>query len=255
MSEAILATKLFIPQPQPNIVSRPRLIESLNEALHRKLTLISAPAGFGKTTLVSEWGARHKHPVAWLSLDEGEHDQTSFLTYLIASLQTITPEIAAGVLAALQSRRPPPIESALTALLNAITDASSDFVLVLDDYHLIDSRAVDDALTYLLNHLPPTMHLIIATRQDPSLALSRLRAQGQLTELRAEDLRFTPSEAIEFLNEAMGLNLTAGDIADLESRTEGWIAGLQLAALSMHGRDDARTFIRDFAGDDRYILD
>ena len=255
MSTPILATKLYIPPPRPKVVLRPRLIERLNEGLHRKLTLISAPAGFGKTTLVSEWVAGCERPVAWLSLDEGDNDPTRFLTYLVAALQTIAPNIGEGVLGVLQSPQPPPTESILTALLNEITTIPDNFVLVLDDYHVIDAKPVDHALTFLLEHLPPQMHLVIATREDPQLPLARLRARGQLTELRAADLRFTPSEAAEFLNQVMGLNLSAEDIAALETRTEGWIAGLQLAALSMQGHQDATSFIQSFTGSHHFVLD
>ena len=257
MSAPILATKLYIPPPRPKVVLRPRLIERLNEGLSasRKLTLISAPAGFGKTTLVSEWVAGCERPVAWLSLDEGDNDPTRFLTYLVAALQTIAANIGAGALAVLQSPQPPPIESILTALLNEITAIPDNFVLVLDDYHLIDSKPVDEALTFLLEHLPPQMHLVITTREDPHLPLARLRARGQLTELRAADLRFTPSEAAEFLNQMMGLNLSAEDVAALEARTEGWIAGLQLAALSMQGHQDATSFIQSFTGSHHFVLD
>ena len=242
MPTPILATKLYIPPPRPKVVLRPRLIERLNEGLSsgRKLTLISASAGFGKTTLVSEWVAGCERPVAWLSLDEGDNDPTRFLTYLVAALQTIAANIGEGVLGVLQSPQPPPIESILTALLNEITTIPDNFILVLDDYHVIDSKPVDNALTFLLEHLPPQMHLVITTREDPHLPLARLRARGQLTELRAADLRFTPAEAAEFLNQVMGLNLSAEDIAALETRTEGWIAGLQLAALSMQGRSGRR---------------
>ncbi len=257
MPAPILATKLYIPPPRPKVVLRPRLIERLNEGLSAscKLTLISAPAGFGKTTLVSEWVAGCERPVAWLSLDEGDNDPTRFLTYLIAALQTIAANIGEGVLGVLQSPQPPPIESILTALLNEITTIPDNFILVLDDYHVIDSKPVDEALTFLLEHLPPQMHLVIATREDPHLPLARLRARGQLTELRAADLRFTPAEAAEFLNQVMGLNLSAEDIAALETRTEGWIAGLQLAALSMQGHQDAASFIQSFTGSHHFVLD
>ena len=257
MSLPILATKLYIPPPRPKVVLRPRLIERLNEGLTsgRKLTLISAPAGFGKTTLVSEWVAGCERPVAWLSLDEGDNDPARFLTYLVAALQTIAPNIGEGVLAVLQSPQPPPTESILTTLLNEITAIPDHFILVLDDYHVIDSKPVDHALTFLLEHLPPQMHLVITTREDPPLPLARLRARGQLTELRAADLRFTPAEAADFLNQVMGLNLSAEDIAALETRTEGWIAGLQLAALSMQGRSDTASFIQAFTGSHRFVLD
>src|SRR5687768_15809605 len=265
MSTPILATKLYKPPPRPKVVHRPRLIERLNEGLHRKLTLIAAPAGFGKTTLVSEWVAGCDRSVAWLSLDEADSNPTSFLTYLVAALRTIAPTSGEGVLGVLQSPSPapPPTESILTALLNEITSIPENFVLVLDDYHVIDakprvpgaSQGVDEALTFLIEHLPPQLHLVIATREDPRLPLARLRTRDQLTELRAADLRFNAGEATAFLNPAMGLDLSAADIAALEARTEGWIAGLQLAALSMRGRDDVHGFIQTFAGDDRYIVD
>src|SRR5918998_1460942 len=255
MSTPVLATKLYAPLSQPGVVPRPRLTEWLNEGLHRKLTLISAPAGSGKTTLVGEWVAGVERPAAWLSLDEGDNDPTRFLTYLVAALQTVAPDIGESVLGVLGSPQPPPTESLLTALLNETTTVPDDFVLVLDDYHFVDARAIDDALVFLLEHLPPRMHLVIATREDPHLPLARLRARGQLTELRASDLRFTLSEAAEFLNSVMGLGLSAEDIAALESRTEGWIAGLQLAALSMRGREDVAGFIRAFTGSHRFVLD
>src|SRR5450755_2046317 len=255
MSTPILVTKLFIPPLRPHVVSRPRLLERLNEGLHRNLTLIAAPAGFGKTTLVSAWVEGIERPTAWLSLDEGENDPAQFLAYLVAALQPIAANIGEGVLDMLQSSLPLPTEAILTALLNEITTLPDNFVLVLDDYHVIDAKPVDIALTYLVEHLPPQMHLVIATREDPQLPLARLRARSHLTELRAADLRFTASEASAFLNQVMGLSLSAEDIATLEDRTEGWIAGLQLAALSMQGHQDVPGFIRAFAGDHRYIVD
>jgi len=269
MSTPTLATKLYIPLPRPKVVLRPHLIERLNEGLHqnqgfgRKLTLISAPAGFGKTTLVSEWVAGCGRPIAWLSLDDGDNDPTRFLTYLVAALQTLAlskveglaPSVGAGVLAALQSPQPPPSEALLTALINEIATIRESFVLVLDDYHLIEAKPVDDALAFLVEHLPPQMHLVIATREDPQLPLARLRARGQLTELRAADLRFTPAEAADFLSQVMGLSLTAENIAALETRTEGWIAGLQLAAISMRGHQDVTSFIKSFTGSHHFVLD
>src|SRR5438270_4735649 len=251
----ILATKLYLPRLRPNVVSRPRLLERLNEGLHRNLSFISAPAGFGKATLVSAWVASCDRQVAWLSLDEGDSDPTRFLTYLVAALRTIAPTLGQGVLGALQSPQPPPPEAMLTALLNDLTTISDDFVLVLDDYHVLDAKAVDHALTYLVEHLPPQMHLVIATREDPQLPLARLRARGHLTELRATDLRFTPSEAAGFLNQGMGLNLSAEDIARLSTRTEGWIAGLQSAAISMQGHQDSTSFITSFTGSHHFVLD
>jgi LuxR family transcriptional regulator, maltose regulon positive regulatory protein len=282
VSTPILATKLFIPPPKPGIVPRPQLVERLNEgvARDRKLTLISAPAGFGKTTLVSEWiedcgskiadfklntsglipstnqKSEIKNPqFCWLSLDDGDNDLTRFLTYLVAALQTLAPNIGMGVLAVLQSPQPPSAESILTTLLNEITIVPDHFILVLDDYHILDSNPVDKALTFLLEHLPPQMHLVIASREDPHLPLARLRARGQLTELRLADLRFTPAEAADFLNQVMGLNLSAENISTLETRTEGWIAGLQLAALSMQGHHNASSFIKSFTGSHHFVLD
>ncbi|HEY3368219.1 MAG TPA: LuxR C-terminal-related transcriptional regulator [Symbiobacteriaceae bacterium] len=252
---SILATKLYIPPPRPKLVHRPRLIERLNEGLHRKLTLISAPAGFGKTTLVSEWVAGCRRPAAWLSMDEGDNDPVRFLAYLVAALQTIAANIGGGVLGVLQSSQPPPIESILTALINEITTVPDDFTLILDDYHTIDAKPVDDVLTFLLEHLPPQMHLVIATREDPHLPLARLRVRSQLTELRATDLRFTPTEAAGFLNQVMGLDLSAKDIAALETRTEGWIASLQLAAISMQGHKDSTSFIQSFNGSHHFVMD
>lgn len=255
----ILATKLYIPPPRAKIVLRHNLIERLNEGLSSsrtpRVTLISASAGFGKTTLASEWVASCGSPAAWLSLDEGDNDPVRFISYLIAALQTVKSGIGEDLLAALQSPQPPQIEAILTALLNEIAIIPDNFILILDDYHAIDSQPVDQCLTFLVEYLPPQMHLVIATREDPQLPLSRLRVRGQLTELRAADLRFTPSEATEFLNQMMGLNLSDEDVATLEARTEGWIAGLQLAALSMQGQSDPTQFIQSFSGSHRFVLD
>src|SRR5258708_7723021 len=208
MPTSILATKLYLPRLRPNVVSRPRLLERLNAGLHRKLTLIAAPAGFGKTTLVSAWVEGIDRPTAWLSLDEGENDPTRYLAYLVTALQTIAATLGEGVLGVLQSSQPPPPEAILTALLNEITTLPDQFVLVLDDYHVIDAKPVDLALTFLVEHLPPQMHLVIATREDPLFPFARLRARGELTELRAADLRFTPSEAAEFPTQDMSLTLS-----------------------------------------------
>jgi LuxR family maltose regulon positive regulatory protein len=210
--------------------------------VHRKLTLICAPAGFGKTTLLGEWIARCERPAAWLSLDEGDNDPTRFLSYLVAALQTIAPNIGEGMLGVLQSPQRPPTESILTALLNEITTIEDDFFLVLDDYHVIDARAVDDALTFLLEHQPPRMHLVIATREDPHLPLARLRVRGQLSEVRAAELRFSADEAAEFLNQVMGLNLSAEEIAALETRTEGL------------GAPDLRGMLHGEPGSERRVL-
>ena len=268
MSVSILATKLYIPPPRVNVIVRPRLIERLNEGLQRKLTLVSAPAGFGKTTLLSEWiVALTSNPsptgrgggvrAAWFSLDEGDNDPARFWSHFIAALQTLSADTGAGALGALQASQPqlPPIESILTSLLNEIISIPDNFILVLDDYHDVDSRQIDNALTFLIERLPPRMHLVIATREDPDLPLARLRARNQLTELRVKDLRFTESEAAGFLNQAMGLRLSPEDVSALETRTEGWIAGLQLAALSMQGLQDTAGFIRSFTGSHHFVLD
>ena len=289
MITPLLTTKFYIPPARPELVSRPHLVERLNAGLGqnqnfgRKLTLVSAPAGFGKTTLVGEWVNQEEaggkgqeaeetalYPascllrlsqVAWLSLDESDNDPARFWTCFIAALQTIDTDIAKGALSALQSPQPPPFEAILIALINEIAALPDRIVLVLDDYHLIQAQPIHDALTFLFEHLPPQLHLVIATRDDPQLPLARLRVRGQLTELRATDLRFSSSEAAEFLNQVMGLDLAVEDIAALETRTEGWIAGLQLASLalqgtiSMPGHKDVSSLIKSFTGSHRFVLD
>ena len=251
----LLATKLYTPPPRSKLVLRPHLIARLNEGLNGKLTLISAPAGFGKTTLVSEWVAGCDRPAAWLSLDEGDSDITRFLMYLVAALRSIAANLGEAVLAALQSAQPPPTELLLTALLNEIATLQDRSILVLDDYHLIDAHPVDQAISFLIEHMPPQLHLLIATREDPQLPLARLRARGHLAELRAADLRFTTAEAARLLTQAVGRDLPAEAIAALETRTEGWVAGLQLAAISLRGRHDPAGFIRTFTGSDRFVMD
>lgn len=260
MATPILATKLYVPPFRANGVLRPRLSERLDAGLRSRLILVSAPAGFGKTTAVSEWAADcsrlgpEVHP-AWLSLDEEDGDPTRFLAYLVAALQTVAADIGETALGMLQSPQPPPVESMLAALLNEITTLPYEVVLFLDDYHLVESEPVDEALAFMLEHMPSQLHVVIATREDPRLPLARWRARGQLTEVRAADLRFTAAEAAEFLNRVMNLDLSAEDVAALETRTEGWIAGLQLAALSIQGRPDAAVFIQAFTGSNRFVLD
>ncbi|WP_373228699.1 LuxR C-terminal-related transcriptional regulator [Cohnella sp.] len=255
MNPPILATKLYIPPPRHKVVLRPRLIERLNEGLHSKLTLVSASAGFGKTTLVSEWLAVCGRPAAWLSLDENDNDSARFLTLLFTALQSVETNIGEGVFSALQSPQPPSIESILTVVLNEINMIPNDIILVLDDYHVIDVPEIDHALTFLLEHLPPQMHLVIITREDPLFPLVRLRVRNQLTELRVADLRFNSFEAAGFLNQVMGLSLSSDNIAALETHTEGWIAGLQLAAISIQGHKDATSFIQSFSGSHHHVLD
>ncbi|MDQ3811721.1 MAG: tetratricopeptide repeat protein, partial [Chloroflexota bacterium] len=256
--DPLLETKLYVPRRQRGLVARPRLTERLNRGAEAKLTLVSAPAGFGKTTLLAEWlagPAPHERSVAWLSLDQSDSDPASFWTYVIAALQKVAAGVGARALSLMQSARPPPIETVLATVLNELTAIPKDVVLVLDDYHLVDAHEVQTGMAFLLDHLPPRMRVVIASRADPPLPLARLRARGELVEVRAAGLRFTADEAAAFLDAVMGVQLAAHDVAALEARTEGWIAGLQLAALSMQGRDDVAGFIRAFTGDDRYIVD
>jgi LuxR family maltose regulon positive regulatory protein len=257
----ILQTKLYIPPIRPELVSRPRLIERLNAGLcqnqgfGRKLTLVSAPAGFGKTTLVTEWLNRSEHRFTWLSLDEGDNDLARFFTYFVAALQKIDANVGQAAQAMLQAPQPPPPETVLTSLINDIAASSSPFVLILDDYHLIDAPPIHQQLAFLLEHQPPPMHLGLVTRADPPLPLSRLRARSQMLEIRTDDLRFTTGEAAFFLNQVMGLNLSAEDAAALEARTEGWVVGLQMAALSLQSQEDAAGFIQAFSGSHHFVLD
>ena len=268
MTDILLKTKFYIPPTRPEIVSRKRLINQLNEGLHRKLTFISAPAGYGKTTLVTEWlsklqsealnGKPDQYRIAWLSLDEGDNDLVRFLTYIIAALnqmEELGPELGKIALGMIQSSQSPPTETILTSLINEMTAIPFKVILVLDDYHLIEEPSIHNALTFLLNQLPFTLHLAIITREDPQLSLARYRVQDQITELRAANLRFTEAEATSFLNEIMELHLSEEDIKALEKRTEGWIAGLQLAAISMRGQDNMTAFIDTFTGSHRLVLD
>jgi len=287
METPLLQTKLHIPLVRPGLVPRPRLIERLNatlvldnkyRGLHRKLTLISAPAGFGKTTLVADWltnlrftipdsgskaddvsiqnrQSQIQNRATWLSLDKGDNDPARFWAYFVAALQAVEPTVGGGTLGAFQAPQPPPLEAVLTALINGIATIPDPFILVLDDYHLITAQPIHDGLAFLLDHLPPNLHLVLATRADPPLPLPRLRIRGELTELRVADLRFTPQEVTAFLNEVMGLGLSAEDVAALEARTEGWVAGLQAAALSLQGREHTTSFVQAFTGSHRFVLD
>ncbi|MEZ4641646.1 MAG: LuxR C-terminal-related transcriptional regulator [Chloroflexota bacterium] len=280
----LLQTKLHVPRLRPSLVPRPHLIETINQSLTGKLTLISAPAGFGKTTLISSWihhlqltiddlrlaGSQKvtdanlqstiHNRIAWLSLDENDGEPARFLAYVIAALQQVDPKMGASALPLLQAS-PLPVSSVLTTLLNDVSQQKESLMLVLDDYHAVDSQPVDEALTFLLDNLPPQLHLVITSREDPNLPLARLRVRGLLAELRASDLRFTVAETAVFLQQVMGLNLTEDQIAALETRTEGWIAGLQMAALamqrplSMRGQADVSGFIQSFTGSHRFVLD
>jgi LuxR family maltose regulon positive regulatory protein len=255
VTSSLLKTKLHIPPIRLELVSRPRLIEGLDMGLDRKLTLVSAPAGFGKTTLLSEWVTQFQDRAAWLSLDREDNDEVRFWTYLVAALQTVHAGLGQDALQLLQAPQQPATQAILTRLLNQVTDLAQGVILVLDDYHLISDPAVHEGIAFLLEHLPPQMHVVISTRADPPLPIHRLRARGQLAELRSGDLRFTADEAATFLNAAMRLELAREDVEALEIRTEGWVVGLQLAALSLQGRADAHEFITTFSGGHHYVLE
>jgi LuxR family transcriptional regulator, maltose regulon positive regulatory protein len=255
MTEPLLETKLYLPKLRPDVVARPRLSERLRRGAESKLTLISAPAGFGKTTLLTEWlAATPERAVAWLSLDQKDSRPATFWTYLITALQTVVPGVGASALPLLQSADAP-IEPVLTIVINELGAVPYDVAVVLDDYHVVESPDIEEGMIFLLEHLPTQVHVVIATRADPRLPLARLRARGELVEIRAADLRFSHGEAATYLNAVVGLDLTAANVALLGERTEGWIAALQLAGLSMQGRADVGGFIAGFAGNDRYIVD
>jgi LuxR family maltose regulon positive regulatory protein len=248
----LLETKLFAPRRRRGLVARPRLTKLLDRGLEAKLTLVSAPPGFGKTTLVADWLA-DRGP-AWVALDAAENDPVTFWRYVVAAIARVAPGFGGATEALLDSPAPSPGE-VVAALVNDLARTPQDIVLVLDDYHVIVAPAIHEAMAFLLDHLPANIHVVMTTRADPVLPLARLRVRGELVEVRAADLRFTPAEAAAYLNESMGLDLAVGDVATLDARTEGWIAALQLAALSMQGRGDAHGFIESFAGDDRYVVD
>ena len=263
MATTLLTTKFHIPPLASSSVARPRLVRCLQSGLNSRLTLVCAPAGYGKTTLISEWiasggGKAPSFDLAWLSLDDADNDPVRFLVYLTTALSRSGSgdgAIGAGALRMLHSPQPTPSETVLTTIINDCERIRNDLVLVLDDYHLIESTAVHQAVAFLLDNLPPKLHLIIASRDDPHLPLARLRAQGQMSEVRAADLRFSLSEAAEYLNSAMGLDLSQRAIGALEERTEGWIAGLHLAALSMQRMGEPSALIKSFTGSHRYVLD
>ena len=250
-----LRTKLCLPPLRSEWITRSRLVKCLDEGLGHKLILISAPAGFGKTTLLVDWVHTHKIPVAWFSVDKGDNNPLNFLTYVILGLQSLVADIGKAALTMLQSPQPPPIEPILINLINEVSRISKDLALVIDDYHLVDAKPIHELMAFLLENLPEQMHIIIATRSDPPLPLARVRSQNLLTEIRAADLSFRADETANFFNQRLNLQLSTRDIQLLETRTEGWIAGLQLAALSLQGREDPSDFIKGFKGDNRYIAD
>lgn len=264
MAITLLQTKFNIPSSRPHHIPRPDLLATLQTGIleGHQLIFVSAPAGFGKTTLLSDWAKKNGHPVAWLTLDTNDNDATRFLAYLLAALQLIESDLGEGLLDALQSTRPPAPETLLTSLINQADmlanrdqDAVGDFILVLDDYHVITDEAVFRAVAFLLDHQPANMHLVIATRSDPPLPLARMRGMGMITELRQIDLQFTEEEARAFLAEMLGCELLNEDVALLMAKTEGWAAGLQIAAVSLKDQQDISNFIASFHGNDRYVLD
>jgi LuxR family maltose regulon positive regulatory protein len=256
MKSILLATKLYRPPIPPKLVRRPRLVQRLNEGLElgRQITLISAPAGFGKSSCAAEWVSGLDLPVAWLSLDRLDDDPVRFFTYLVAALQQVDETLCQAVEKVLQSGQIPPIEIMSMTLGNELLSVPGRFVLILDDFQVIQDRFILEVLEKLVTNPPPPLHLVLLTREDPSLPLARLRANNQLTEIRAEDLRFTLSEAGRFLAEVIGLSLSPADVATLEDKTEGWIAGLQLAGFSVRGRADPSGFITGLSGSHRHIL-
>jgi LuxR family transcriptional regulator, maltose regulon positive regulatory protein len=251
----LLSTKLNIPPLRPARVPRMELLQRLDSLPEHKLALIAAPAGYGKTALVSEWAAQSVHPVIWLSLDARDNDPVRFWDYVIAAVQTAYPHIGEKTLPLLHEPQPLPNETILATLINELASLPDTLVLVLDDYHAIEATVIHDGLEFLVEHLPPQLRLIVTTRVDPPLPLARMRVGNQLIELRSADLRFSPPQIGEFFNQVMGLALTSDQVEALDQRVEGWIAGLQLAALALQGQDDAAAFIASFAGDHRYVLD
>ena len=257
MAGPLLETKLFVPRLRRAAVARPRLSEQLRLGSEAKLTLVSAPAGFGKTTVLAQWLASRaapERPVAWLSLEEDDSQPGSFWTYLSTALDRAMPGVGADALALLASPQPN-VQAVLATIVNELAAEPTDIEVVLDDYHLVDGPGIGAGMTFLLEHLPPNVHVVISTRADPALPLARLRARGELVEIRASDLRFTSEEVARLPQRRQRPGPERPRVAVLDGRTEGWIAALQLAALSMKGREDVRGFIAGFAGDDRYIVD
>jgi LuxR family maltose regulon positive regulatory protein len=253
--DVLLATKLHLPRPRGGFLARQRLLDQLAQGAARELTLVCAPAGFGKTSLLGDWARRSEAPVAWLSLDDGDNDPARFWRYLAAALDQVCQGVGEQVAGLLRGPPPASLEAVVTVVANQLAALGDRVALVLDDYHLIQAPAVHDSLVLLLERLPEQLRLLLASRADPPLGLARLRARGQLAELRERDLRFTPQETAVLLGEVMGLELPAASQAVLAARTEGWVAGLQLAGLSLQGHADPAAFVATFSGSHRYVLD
>src|SRR5215208_2639372 len=253
--DALLATKLHVPRPRPGLVSRPRLLERLHAGMQHEVVLVCTPAGFGKTTLLADWAQGRQQPVAWLSLDVGDNDPARFWRHVAAALDGVVPGVAERVGGLLQGPQSASFEAVVAALVNQLAGVADQVVLMLDDYHLVQAPQVQQSFGFLLEHLPACLRLVLASRADPPLGLARLRAGGQLTELRAAELRFTVEEAAQLLRAAVGPGLPEAAVAALGDRTEGWVAGLQLAALSLRGQDDIGAFVAGFSGSHRFVLD
>ena len=253
--DVLVATKFHV--PRAGFVPRPRLLARLSQGIGSGLTVVCTPAGFGKTTVLGDWARRSRVPAAWLSLDAADNDPARFWRYVAAALDRVRPGTDAPVMALLRGRQQPPLEAVATAVINELMSVPGEggVALILDDYHLVEAPPVHDSVTFLLDRLPPGLRLVLSSRADPPLPLARLRGRGQLAELRAADLRFTLAETAAFLREVTGLDLPAASVAALQERTEGWAAGVQLAALSLRGHADPAGFIATFAGSHRYVLD
>ena len=257
MSLSLLSSKLYIPPTRADAIARPRLITRLLSGLAQagSFVLVSGPAGAGKTTLLSDCAARLRQPVAWVSLDESDNDTRRFWTYLATACQSVSPGVGESAVVLLREPQPLPEDTIPTILVNDLGRQDDPVVLILDDFQAIQNPSVHAGFVFLLDHLPRNLHILVATRTDPPWPLARFRVRNQLVEVRAQDLRFTTEETAAFLNQTMGLNLATDDVAALEERTEGWVAGLQLAALSMEGRSNVAGFIKDFTGSHVYVAE
>ncbi|MCB8987854.1 MAG: hypothetical protein H6661_08920 [Ardenticatenaceae bacterium] len=257
VTDLLLQTKLHIPRLRPLLVPRPHLITKLNQGLYGKILLLSAPAGSGKTTLLSQFAAQLRTPVAWLSLDEADDDPGQFWTYLITSCQSILDGVGEAALALLNESHSLPSLTIPTILINDVVSQDQALVLVLDDYHLVQNPAVHESVSFLLDHLPQNLHVVVSTRVDPPWPLARYRARNRLVEIRAQDLRFSREEIAVFLKQTMGLALPVEDVAALETRTEGWAAGLQLAAIAMQSSpgQDTAVFVQSFTGSHLFVAE
>ena len=254
-ANALLATKLYLPRLQPGFVARPRLLDQLDQALGRELILVCAPTGFGKTALLADWARQGRWPIAWLSLDAGDNDPARFWRHVVAALDPVCPGIARQLGPLFGPPPPRAFEGLVAALINELATGQDPMLFVLDDYHLIEAPQVHASVGFLLEHRPPSLLLVLSSRADPPLPLARLRGRGQLAELRAADMRFSLEEAAALLSKALGPGVPEDDVAALAARTEGWVAGLQLAALSLRGHADPAGFVASFSGSHRYVLD